>query len=1478
MSKTISNIEKQCSEYLQTKTGLKVSYKYLSPSILSSLNVNKIEITDCESGKKIAEIRKAVLSYDVFEFFSKNPLDALENLTITGVNIEYNSITDERILKKIGDLFESDETEEQTVSDYSSDFHLPFDVIAKDISIHYSDDTQDVLLKMNQLSLSDSNSFKNEIAYKFSGKVFYQTEYFKNKNKREVFASNLEVDGKVFPKLLESSATVHLSKINNVDYSVSDVSLFAYYSKDKLQLRTMRTILPFNFFAEYNLNTDSIHFDMVSNNFNPLKFVLIKNKTGLLKSISGSTISGSVSIDYDFNKDSILYKTDSTINFSSELIGEKFRVICKANGNEKRANFSKLDVLGKSFSGNFVGKFYIKNLQPDGVLTLVYYMLPNGSILSTEAFVEPYEKGFKCFAPQFFMNSKSLTGLELAVIPKTDSFDFTVDFYDYSHSEDDFVGNVNIDGSFIFGKTKFIQTHAIISNIFTDSIFDFTMFFINQNDIQKYENIRNNILPYVVTSEAFLSSDFNDFSCNLPYGVIANSKKDDELLTFSIDGSKQFFQINQLDLQYGNYSVQASASVDFSLGFDNFAFNTNLFVNSLPYNFSGNYTDNWLSLSGDYSFDSMIHFSDDINGFFQFKSFPVAFNDYIFSFSTMSTFSYSEEKGINIVFANFEASEATDLISISPKIVFSGELTNTGLTFNTFSYFDNFSELDINGGISWEIRKNIIDWFSVQLYGQNFISSEKIDISADLVNIEHIPFAIENVINDYYLSASIKTEGFAVSRILSNQKITDVIDAEINATGTIKNPFLSVNLKKALFTLSDNQFSVNGYLLLNDNELSFSNINCSWFDIDMSNFNGNLDLKTFIGNAHTDVHLPLFSKETYIPLEFSVSGAVDSDTDMFFQIPDFLSISVKSSGIVGDVFKQNLPFAFNIVHIPGQFDIFSNDPKGFKVSIIDNYITATTGKNPIIQFNLEGDIGENGKIDFFLTGVESNIAKIFEYVNIPFLSVSSGMLSGDIRVSGLINEPEFAGVIEINKVDFNVPFISKYSIKTNNIQITADSENLNIPNTVFSCGKSSFLASSDITFDRWFVDAVYLRLKSFGKKGFPFEVDLPNLRAKGEATADIELSLLLPSDISVKGTIVAENSDIDVIANDFQKQLTLEGFLSMIPNGVENFSKLLKFNSDEEKVDMKVNNESSVELNLITDLKFIVGKKFRLAFNPFLRGLVTPNTPIYLKMDSSSNEFFINGDISLHGGEVSWLNRNFYLREGRIVLNETQDDFDPHITLRAETRERDESGNRITISLSAENQLLSEFNPIFSATPAKSESEIMALLGQVITADSENISSFFVASGDYLVQNTIGRKIENTLREMCNFDIFSLRTNIIQNAMKQGLDGTGKKSEKYVEKDNKISFSNFFDNSTVYIGKYFGSDIYVDTMLNMVYDKTKIDEAGTVNGLVFQPEFGFELASPFVNIRLGIAPTIDAIKQNQWVSSSSITLSWKHSF
>ena len=126
------------------------------------------------------------------------------------------------------------------------------------------------------------------------------------------------------------------------------------------------------------------------------------------------------------------------------------------------------------------------------------------------------------------------------------------------------------------------------------------------------------------------------------------------------------------------------------------------------------------------------------------------------------------------------------------------------------------------------------------------------------------------------------------------------------------------------------------------------------------------------------------------------------------------------------------------------------------------------------------------------------------------------------------------------------------------------------------------------------------------------------------------------------------------------------------------------------------------------------------------------------------------------------------------------------------------------------------------------------------------------------------------MRDLLNFDIFSLRTNVLQNTYNYSISRNSAKEN--------ISLGNFLDNTTVYIGKYLGSSLYVDAMLHVSLEDGNVSDITSAGKMLFQPEFGMELESPFANIRVNMTPDINALLQNQFVPSASVTLSWKFAY
>ncbi len=1478
----ISKIEAAVCKKLEDETGLSVSYQSVSPSILAGADIKKIALSDASSKKVVLGVKKARLSYTVTKFFSKNPVLALNSLTLNGVEIEFDAVKDSALLEKIQNLAEKNDSGKKSENNTDENdpengldageirksrldkkknenqkvlfenggkaswkkITFPFDIIVKNVSLHYSDKKNELFLTLKKLSVRDFERSDSH-SVKAAGAVSLFTEALKNGGARQKIACGFSLSGNVFPSLDGSSALLSLSNSHGADYSLSNLDLLVNYSQNILELRTMRTVLPFSVYAKGDFEKKEFSFQGSFDHFNPFSLVSIRKKTEIMRKINGSTVSGSLSAS--FSSKNMNYDSKLRFSLSDNFFGEKIDFSVAARGDKNYVAVSKISASGESIDAEFSGGFNIATLQPSGTLSLNFFKLKNGGIVSTEIYVDPMSRGFMCFSPQIFFDDMSLTAAQLTVYPEKSSVDFSFEFYDYAHTEYENAAHFVLDGSLLLSGQKFLQASVSVSDMFADSVIQKMAFFLDENLAAWMKNVASAASSYVFNTEAYISSDFKDFSVNAPLCLLANTKKERELLVFALDGSKETFNISQLDLQFGSIEAHAQTSVDFADNFRDFSFSSNLTVNSIPYSFSGSVSPEWISISGDYDFDAVVSIGEKISGSVSSRLFPVAAGKYVFALSFGTDFSWDLNEGISAEIASFELEEPSLNLSFAPHLVFSGSANRYGFMFSTLAYSDNVSSLDGSGTFVWNLNNGIFDSIHANIDMASIVSSEKFSFSADFTNPSQLPFSAETLKNDFYMSVSSSMQNFPCGRFLSEQSSDDTVSAELTATGTIKNPLVSVNLSRAQLSLYGYPLNAQAAVVYDDTGLNVSGMECSWSLLNVSEFNASFDPLSFNGEAEAHLDVRLNSKSIEMPLNLKISGAKESRN---FSVPEFLTVELKSDEVGGNFFASKFPFKLTCVRAGENVEIFTDDRNVFSASFSKSTGISASVNSNTIKFDLSGSIIKN-ELDIAVKGIYADMKRISSEIEIPAVHFNSGILTGALKISGITTDPEFTGAFSIEKPNLNIPYISRYAFSAPRLFLTAGQGEAHVEPSPIFLGNGYGLVGMVMEFDRWGIESIDVNVDVNDAHKVPVEMSFPFVFVKGDGSCQLDILYTLPNEISISGWITGDNTDVEIVTTSLQKQFSLENISQAVP----------------------VKASGPQTINVLTDLDITVGQKVQVLFNPLMRGVVTPGTALSLFIDSMTGEFELKSDISLRGGEIAWLNRNFYMKEGRIALNETQDRIDPKITLRAETRERDESGNMVTIVMSANNESLSGFTPHFSSVPAKSEKEIMELLGNVVSADSDNVASLAVAGGDYFMQATLMRKIENTLRETLNFDIFSIRTNVLQNSVKFA---TGKDSSS-----NRLSFGNFIDNSTVYVGKYFGSSIYVDSLLHWTYDENKAVNGKSTEDIVFQPEFGFEMTSPFVNIRIGVAPDIDEIRRGitgTWVPSTSMTLSWKHSF
>jgi len=1449
---------------VELRTGLTFSYDSLSPSILSAFNIKGIVVSDVETGKKIVSIRKLVLTYDLFKMLDGDFSDSLVNLLLNGVTVEYDAVANKSVRERLATLAGStgvkksadDEaaTDSVTVSNSAMSLanFLPFSVQVKNTSVHYKDASLDAMLRIKNAGIKKNQAYGITVDADGDGRM--------SVGAKTKLLFGFATRGTVSYELSGSTLRLYLNNLASDTMSVRRLGLLVNYDDDTLGVKTIDSAYPMYAELASKLKTGKNHFVVKTERFLPFQFVTFKQIPEQLKKFQKTPVTLSADGDFDLKQKKLSYAVSGDLPLDSGIIPGGARLSGVFSGTADSVTVKSASLIGRDYDIRYSGTYNIRTMQPQGTAEIRKLVLKNGAVITADAYFDALSKGFQCFIPQLFFDDRAYTALQLTVIPQKESVDFSFEGYDFSHAESGEPGLVKIDGSYL-SDTKYLQAGVSVSNMYLDSVLGTAAYAAKGQNKALFEKLMPSASPYVFTGDLFMSTDFHSVSYNVPYSIVANTTKDREFVVFALDGNNSSFQISRLNLVYGSAAVSMTAMADVIPETGEVFFSNDVTVNDVPYKFTGTVSNTWIDISGDYGFRASASFNPSpanvltpyLSGSVRVEELPVALKKYIFTTSADVSFFASESEGVSCTISRFEVQEPTGKFIASPKMSFTGNLNKYGFIIDTFAYSDSLSALDGQGSILWNINDSLFDSANVEFTASSLLSQESWSISGTVTNPDRKAFSLDALKKDFYFSWQADFKNFISGRLMKGQSSDDALTLSATLNGTLENPYVACNLERSSVSMLGAPAVFYGSAVLEDGVLHLADINAQWLMLKLADLNLDYTVSTASCVASANINAAVMNQTVDIPLDLRFDTISKSSSS---GLPESYLVKLSSENMSGSLFSAPVSVSFDILRTPGRYDIYSEGNMTVSGYVLDDgVLDIRTGPGFPVQAYVAGYMRSDG-INLQISDINAELGDFSQLVAFPFFTVYKGKVSGGFSITGLASDPEFNGTVYISEPDFNLPMIIPDHFKTERMVLSISGSDAVMEPTRFIVADTPVNADLSISFDRWNFMELAIGVKTDPGVYVPANVDLGDIKVTGQGSPSMKISIM-PDHAEVSGRILAKNTNVVISTKVIQQAVEMAQQMQQAQqDGVFSF-----------------NTARQQGYGLYVALDILMGQKVQLLLDPLLRGVAVPNTELSLRFDMLENKVLINSDITFRGGEIFYLNRNFYMKEGRIVFSDAQDTIDPIITVRAETKERDANGNQVTVVLSARNEPASRFHPMFSAVPAKSENEIMELLGQVISGDSKNFGSLVVSGGDLLLQSTVMRKVENTLRDLFNFDIFSIRTMVLQNAMKQSL-----RLNSESDRTNSVTFGNFFDNSTVYIGKYFSSELYTDALLHWTYDKNRINDDTTTGGLVFQPEIGLELDSPYVKIRWSIDPDMDSIRNNLWIPTAAVTLSWKFSF
>ena len=1439
LDKIIDKYSDQLVNQISEKTGLVISYESISPSILAYLGIKGIKLSDTQ-GRVVAQIKNTHIKYKILPLLKKNYDSILKGITINGVDLNIMELV--YFIQEINnaDSPPEEEVRQKPPPDKNKVYELikmvmdyiPPNITVKNLALKYNQAPLNASLLVKEIRVLNPEQ-KNSIDFniKTSATVFYSNLVNA--------AGDISFNGSLTQDLDDSFVNINFSNFAQGKFKLNKLNFLATYRDQKITLRTVQNVIPIAADFVYDFNLNELDAKVQSDNLDPSSVFSSVSDKNLFNKIRDVKVTLIAEGKYKIKENQLSYFSDGQIFVPGLLVPGAITADYSLQGDNKKINLDSFEVNGQNYSGNASLSFIFETLQLSGIAELEKFILPNGNNVSTEIYFDPLEKsGFMLFSPQLFIGDKALTAIQADFMPREDSIDFDLELNDYSHIDDNFTqGTLRFDGSYLT-DSKYIQSSVSLNTIYLDTVLGIANEVMPEKGSNSIKKLLNNVAGFVFSGDAYLSTDFKSVSYNLPYLVLANTQKENQVLMLAINGNEQSIQVNNFYLVYNSFAIDATASLDSMPDSSDKFYTIDILSSSIPYHFSGTIMPEVITLSGDYGTEAELRFGKDkaMDGYASFKGLPFMLNNAAYIVSLDTLFDYNTEQGPQITLQFLQIEKDNPDSSVNPRLDLSGSATKYGAQINSISYTDLYSSLTGYSDITINIDENVFSSAGIQMNLHDDIAEESFVIDATVSNPELVELNRQNLFSALYANAMVEISHFSLNRFMPVKHDNNEITASIYLSGTLEHPYATASVERLTFLLNDAIASASGSVILEERDLTINDFRLEAKRWHVSDVSGNISFADYSGSVNA-----LFSVDTVksinMPLVLTIEDSYVPEGAAF---PESLNLKLVCPSLAGSLIKEPVAFDLSVNYTKDFLSFYSSENMGlFGTYGKDEGLYATWQMGDMISAEITGSFGKTEPF-IKIANANINLGKLFNNLTIEkWIKIDEGILKGTVTMRGPFSTPDFKGALSITNPTFYLPFLFEQRLSTDKMLLTATNNEFTLSEATYSMKNvPKFTMSSHAYMNKWSVDHFDMKLLTLEKEMVPIKFKSPIIKLNSDSKVDL--------------LITWENKNVDFTGYVFAENLNIVSDLSDISS--RNNNSLY---------------ENRVNATVTTDLELKVGTHSSLNFNPLLRCVFVPQSSIKCKVDTASNIYQLDGSLQIKSGDIAYLNRNFYIKEGHIKFN-PQDITNPFVTIKAETRERDSEGQTVRIILSAENQYLLDFNPRFSSVPAKPENEIQLLLGQIALADSNSVGDFVISAGEYYLQSTVVRDLENKLRDLLNFDIFSVRTNILQNT----INLSTKRNET-----NRLTVGNFFDNSTVYIGKYIGNALYVDAMLSMTASDYVDTEYLSTGNLLFQPEFGLELELPLMNIRWDMTWDLTpGLKFKSYVPSTSLSFSWKFNF
>jgi len=1251
----------------------------------------------------------------------------------------------------------------------------------------------------------------------------------------------------------DADASVSLDHLVTNSFNLARQSFRLTYTNGVVSARKIEDRAPIDISARYIMKSGELQTQVQAENFVPDQYFSVRQPLDGLRPWLSTSFTGSGSVNVTMPTGDVRYAATLVARPRNGNLRGVRQLDADVHGDARLLVAQNLLVQTEYGSAQFSGDVELSSMLPDGTLTLRNVSAGGMAPVNTEFALARNAGVLDITDPSISLGATTLYKLHANLSPGSGSLGFDGGFA----MDPGGVDTVSVTGAIPVSAAGGPTTVSVITRELPVRSFYQALSAVAPGLIASGLAIPHGLpTPSIIPETLTLDSRFsvslrdNELSVTAPELHLFDRTKRDNTLAMSLAADPKQIEVSGLSASFNGYSASGRIVADFLKGGD-LTFRGAVTLQDVPYAFHGSYqAGKQLTITEQHGLTAELYIGNlqQIAFHISARDFPIVLGSRNSQISIQAVGMYSGPSTWEVNLNDFTLSNAPFVPVAGTTVRFAGRVTPGRATLDRVEYSDGISSATGNGTISYVTRpgtSSLLDRLTAGVFLQLENRTPAESYRADLT------------LADGQLGGDIQIRNLPLLRLGVNG-IQGGLDGQVRLSGTVVHPVADAEVSLNNGSLGGQPLTASAVGRYAAGTVTVNSVNASYNKSVAIAAKADLELKTgkaMLEATYTD------SSQVPTPLVVGINAhASYTPQSNPFDIAGIVAGNLRAEATVtGLPIQKNLGAVWNFAMTKNGSNIaIEGGPQNsLKGNFAGNGDFVVSADAPLpFTFQADGRF-KASQIEANINNLHFNLSIIKRVLDFQIFRLTQGDVRGSLRINGSASDPDFYGTLSVTGARGNLAYTPNELGPSNTFMIF---EEKHVTMTRFDVpiGRSNGQVAGTFTMDRWQPTAFTLQIDVPSSGGMKVDHTFGNVTVNGYTNGRINI-VGTPQETVVTGHLVAYSTSIALVNISGQAPPIQVQEQGQIPV----------------KVDLTI--ESGKQVEFLWPSTTI----------PVLRGYAKLGQTIHIGVATDTGDFSLKGNVGIQSGEIFYFERSFYIRSGVIAFNETQNYFDPRLTVDAEIREVTDTTNnlgtvagttagQVRIRLVATDERLSEFTPRFVSDPPMTDSQIVALLSGNFFGEfannNLNLGTAALLASDLVGQFSLVRDFENAVRDALSLDLFSVRTQLFSNLLRGTIPGT-----QYPLDNTSPSLGTYLDNTTVFLGKYLGTDLFMELLLQLKAQNPYVNtnQVRSFGGLVIDPEINLDWRTPFFDLQWNFFPRTP---NTLFLTDNTVTLSWGYSY